>query len=123
MPEGVEVHGGPGRNPELLGKIAPALQYLAHERLPAWHVAIGLEIPAAHDMPFALFDQVLNSFEQGRFEFLDPLVQNYFVVVENKTLILLAQFGGDPEGRNRFGGTFLPLPEPNRVDMGITNQV
>ena len=123
MPEGVEVHGGPGCDPKLFGKIAPPQQYLAHERLTARHIAIGLEIPAAHNMPFAFFDQLLNPFEQGRFEFLDPLVEDYFVVVKNKTLILLAQFGGYPESRNRFGSAFLPLPKPNRVDMGVTNQV
>jgi hypothetical protein len=121
--EGIEVDGRPGLDPELLGEIALAEQDLADERLAARHVAVGLDVPAAHDVPFPLPDEPADPAEQGRLVLLDPFVEDGLVVAEDEPGMFLAKFGGLTEGRQGLPRAFLPLPEPDRVEVGVGDEV
>ncbi len=123
VPEGVEVDRGGRARPKLLGKIAAADQDLAHERLARRHVAIGLQVPAAHDVPFSFFDQALDAGKEFGFIFFDPLIEDDFVVVENEAGELLAQVCGGAEGGEHGGRALFPFPQPDRVEVGIADEV
>ncbi|MNC23704.1 hypothetical protein D3C75_717360 [compost metagenome] len=72
--EGIEIDCRRRPYAELFAEITPARQHLACERFARRHVAVRLQIPAAHDMPSALPHQPLDAGEQRRFVFLDPLI-------------------------------------------------
>ena len=44
-------------------------------------------------------------------------------MVEDKAVEFLAEIRGDAEGGNGGRGALRPLPKPDRVDMGITDQI
>jgi hypothetical protein len=52
-----------------------------------------------------------------------PIVQQGFVVAEHKAGIFLYDFHRGAEGGNGLGAAFLPAPEPDRVQMGIADQM
>jgi hypothetical protein len=110
MTERIKIDGGRRSNAELIAEVPPAYQSLPHERFAARHVAVGLDKPTAHDMPFPLFHEPLNASEQSRIVFLNPFVQDRLVVVEYEPVIFLAQVCGYPECRHSFSGTLFPFP-------------
>ncbi len=67
--------------------------------------------------------QPLDAREQGGLVFLDPLVEDDLIVVENKPGELLDQVGRAAKRGNRFCRALLPLPEPNRIEMSVADQV
>ena len=63
------------------------------------------------------------AFEKARVVLLNPLIQNGLIMIENKGVICFAQFRRRSEGGYRFGGAFLPIPQPDRVEVRIANQM
>ncbi|MBA7681305.1 hypothetical protein ES703_89643 [subsurface metagenome] len=92
MAEGVKVYRRRWFNAEMLFEVALAQQNLPDKRFTAGHIAVGLQIPAAHDVPFVGLDQFLNPLEQCWVVLLDPLVENDFIMIENKCGIVFAKF-------------------------------
>src|SRR5512137_1525994 len=123
VPEGIEVDGGPRLDAELPGEVAPAEEDLADERFAARHVAVGLDVPAAHDVPLLLADELADPAEERRLVLHDPAVEHGLVVTKDEALARLAELGGLTERGQRFAGAFLPFPEPDRVEMGVRNEV
>ena len=123
MAKGVEAHGRGVDFPEFFGKIGAAQLHLADQRFPAGHVAIGLQVPSAHDVPLSGLDQGLNAPEQLGLIFLHPAIEQGFIVAEYKIVELLAEIRRRPETGNRGSRALFPLPLPDRVDMGVANQM
>ena len=71
-----------------LFEIKLALADLPYYPLAARHKAVGLKIPAAHNMPFALFNELLNFFKQRGGVFFGVFINGHFVVTENIIEIL-----------------------------------
>ena len=123
MPERVKIDGGGGRNAELFGKITPAFLDLAHKALAGGQVAVRLQMPAAHDVPFARFDQVPDARKQRRFVFFRVAVEQRLVVAENVTVEFLAEPDRTAERGECGGGALLPFPLPDRIQVCVADQI
>src|SRR5512135_3586054 len=123
MAKRIEVDGGRRRDSELVAKVRFSNQDLPDQRFAAGHIAVWLQVPAAHYVPATGPDQPLNAGKQGRIVLLNPAIQDCFVMIKDEARKLTAKIGRDPEGRNRFRRSLLPLPLPNRIQMSITDQM
>ena len=123
VPERVEVDRRGHVHAELVLEVALADQALADERFAAWHIAVRLDVPAAHDVPLAPLDQSANPPEQGGLVFLDPPVEDRLVVVEDESVELVAQVGGGAERGHSLSRAFLPFPQPDRIKMSVADKV
>ena len=121
MSERVEIDGGFRLGAEFFKEIVPAGEDLADKALSADQIAVRLEIPSAHDMPFSLFDKALDAAEQRGVVLLHPFVKQGFVVAEDEAVVFLAEIGGDAEGGKRFRDAFFDFPEPDDVDVRIAD--
>jgi hypothetical protein len=123
VPERVKVHGSPGFHAKFLFKVRFTNENLPDKRFTAGHVAIGLKIPAAQNMPFLLFHQLLDPGKELRLKHLDPFIQDSFIMVEHEFIEFLRKLSGGPKSRESFSGALFPLPQPDRVKMGITDEM
>jgi len=121
--EGIKIDRGGRFYAKIPLEIFTPNKNLANDGFAGGHVAVGLKEPSSHDVPAALLDQLLNSFEQGRFIFLHPLIENRLVVIEDKGFIFFAQVRGGAKGGDRFGGAFFPGPEPYGIEMSVAKQM
>ena len=116
----VKIDGYCGTLSKLLLKILPSQLNLAHKCLAGGHIAIGLQIPAAHNMPLALCHQLLDALKKDRIVLLNELIQNGFVVAEN-IIVFIAKLSRLIEGGNGSTKPFFPIPHPYRIYMRITD--
>jgi hypothetical protein len=123
MAERVEIGARFDVHAEFFPEVSFSAEGLADEGLTAGHVTVRLEEPPAQDVPFFLRDQLLNSFEEGWLVFLDPLIENGFVMAEDEIVVPLAEFRGRPEGGEGFARAFRPFPQPNRIEVGVADQM
>jgi hypothetical protein len=120
--EGVHIYDYVGGRVKFLLKILAADGYLTDEGLATRHEAIGLEIPTAHNVPFALFYKPLNAGKKvGRILFY-RFVQERFVMAEY-IVKLIGKVSGGSEGRYRGGYALVPRPLPYGVDVRVTYKV
>ena len=113
--EGVEVHAGFDSHAEFFPKIFIAHFHLTDKGFPRRHQAIRLNIPAAHNLPFACLHQFFDSLEKFRLIGFHPLIKKGLIVIEYKIVKLLAEVCGNTEGGNSFCHPFFLLPKPNGV--------
>ena len=123
MSEGVEVDGGGGSFAELFLEIFTSLRDLTGKSFTRGQIAIGLNVPAAHDVPLAELYKLLNFMKQGRLVFLYPAINEGLVVAEDIAVKFAAEGCRTAEGGNGCGSAFFPLPLPNGVDVGGGYQV
>ena len=123
MTKGIEIDGSSWPDTELFIEVFPSCQNLANESFARRHIAVGLEIPSTHDMPLSDFNKPLNTVEQLGLVFLNPLVENDFVMIEDKALRLFTEIGSRAECGKRFTGPFLPFPLPDWIKMCITDEM
>ena len=121
--KGIEVDRRRGLGAELVSEVLPAREDLSDEGLARRHVAVRLEKPAAHDVPLLLLHEPLDPSEQSRLVLLDPLVEHRLVVVEHKAVVGLAQLRSRSERRDHLRRAFLPLPQPDGVQVCVTDQM
>jgi hypothetical protein len=74
-------------------------------------------------MPLSGLNQSLDPFEQLGLVFLNPLVQNCFVMVEDKVLGLFTEIRSRAERRNGFTRAFFPFPLPDGIEMRVAHKV
>lgn len=120
MTEGVKVYSRSRLNSEFLKEIISSCKYLADKALPAGNVAVRLEIPAAHYVPFAFLYKADDSAEQNRIVFFDPFIEHCFVMTEDETVIIIAEVCGNAICRKRFGNALFDFPKPHGIYMSIT---
>jgi hypothetical protein len=65
----------------------------------------------------------MNPVKKFRVVIFDIFVEKSFVVVEDETLVCIAKVDGCSELGQGFSSPLLPLPEPDRVEMGVTDHV
>jgi hypothetical protein len=121
--ERVKIHGCPGFHTKFFFKVRFTHKNLPDKRFSAGHVAIWLEIPTAQDMPFLLLHQLLDSGKNVWLKHLDPFIQDCFIVVEHEFIEFLTKLSCGPKGRESFAGALFPLPQPDRIEMGITDEI
>ncbi len=121
--ERVKVHGRPGFHAKFFLEVRFSHKNLPDKRLAAWHVAIGLEIPAAQDMPFLLLHQLLDPGKKLWLKHLDPFIQDSFIVVEYEFIEFLAELSCGPKSRESFACALFPFPQPDRIEMRITDEI
>jgi hypothetical protein len=120
--ERVEVHGDARQDAEHRGEVRAAGEDLPHERFAARQIAVGLEVPAAHDVPAPGAHELPDAVEQRRIVRLDPPVEHRLVVAEDEPVEFGAQIRRRPEGRERGGQSFFPRPQPHGVDVRVADQ-
>ena len=108
--ERIQVGGGLDVHAEPVPEIALPEEDLADERFAARHVAVRLEEPAAEDVPLLGLDETPDAVEQLGLVFLDPLVEEGFVVAEDVPVVRFAESGRGPERGQRFARPFRPFP-------------
>ncbi len=123
MPERIEIGGRFDLHSEFRSKKPFPLQDLTDERFAAGHIAVGLDEPTAQDGPAFFPDEPPDAAEQGRFVLLDPVVKERLVMGEHEIPPGLAESGGRAEGGQGFARPFRPFPEPDRIDMGVANEM
>jgi hypothetical protein len=74
-------------------------------------------------MPSFFSDQFLDLRKQLWLEAFHPFIEQSFIVVEDKILEFLTKLGGCPEGGKSFGSTLFPFPQPDRVDVGVAEEI
>ena len=78
-------------------EIVMPMQDLSYKGFPGGHIAVRLQIPAAHDVPFPLGDQLPYPVKKFRVVLFYIFVEKRFVVIENKTLVRITKIGGCSE--------------------------
>ena len=121
--EGIEVISDARDDAESPAEIGAALGDLADRRFDARHVDVGLQRPASADGPAAGPDEPLDLAEERRVEPFDPAIEHSLVVAEDEIAALAQEFGRDPERGHGLGRALLPAPLPDRVEVGVANQV
>ena len=82
MAERIEIDRGRRFNAKLFFKVHFALADLPYDTFAARHNAVGLKIPAAHNMPFALFYEFFNFLKQCGSISFGVLIQRYLVMAK-----------------------------------------
>ena len=123
VPEGIKVIGDFWFNFEVFGKEPPAFSDVADQRFCGGEVDIWLEVPASTDTPPFVFLQFLNLLEKLRIIFFYPTVKKSFIVVKDERIMFVEEIYGVSEGRKCFRASFLPLPLPDWVKMGVADEM
>jgi hypothetical protein len=121
--KGIEIVSDPRPDPKFFPEISSSLGDLADERFQPRQVEIGLEIPASADRPASFPDQAPDLDEKHRVVPLDPAVERRLVVVEDEFIVLPEQRRGVPESGQRLSGALLPTPLPDRIKVGIADEM
>src|SRR6202012_923269 len=109
--------GGGGAEGPL--EVALAVEQLPADRLPSGQVAVGLDPLPAHELPAPGGDVGADTLEQLRVQLLDPLVVAGRAGREGEIGVLVEPVGGGGEGRDHFAQALAPVPDPDRVDVGV----
>ena len=123
MAEAVHIVARHRHLPEFFQEIALAVQPLAHERFSGGDVAVRLYPPAAYQFPSAFFYPLSDLLEHGRIVLLNPLVKSGAAAGENEFIVLLHPVQGGAEGCLGFLEALLPVPQPDRIQMRISDHV
>ena len=83
MSERVEIDRSGGANSKFFFKIALPLPDLTDKAFSRWHIAVGLEIPSSHNVPFSCLDKLLYFCEKLGSVLLHVFVYRYLVVTED----------------------------------------
>src|SRR6266498_5624051 len=123
MPEAIDIIANRGAHAELGIEVALAVQYLPHERLAARQITIGLNPPAADNLPAAFGHAILDFAKHRRVVKLDPLVARRRAGGKYKIATLAHKIEHGAKCRLDGLKTFLPAPKPDRVKMGIADDM
>ena len=123
MTESVKVYSSVRFYPELFKEVISSRKYLAYEAFAAGDIAVRLEIPTTHYVPFALFYKANYSAEKNGIVLFNPFVKHGFVVAEDEAVIIVAEVCGYAEGRKRFGNAFFYFPKPYGIYMRVAYKV
>ena len=120
--EGVHVDGHRGDHAELLLEVGKTRLDLTDKALARGDVAVGLNVPAAHDVPLPCGHQLLDAGEQGGIVGFGELIEQGLVVAED-IVVLVGDLGGGVEGSQRGGCALVPVPLPDGIQVGVTDEV
>ena len=120
--EGIHVDGHRGDHAELLLEVGQSRLDLTDKALARGNVAIGLDVPAAHDVPLPCGHQLLDAGKQGRIVGLHELVEEGLVVAED-IVVLVRNVAGGVEGGQSGGSALVPVPLPYGIQVGVADEV
>ena len=120
--EGVKIDRRRWADAEMLRKIAASDQNLPHNAFAARHVAVRLQKPAAHHMPFSLADQRLDLLKKRGIVPFNIPVDRHLVMAEDIVKFPRQIYGGTERGQRRKGALIL-RPLPDGVQMGVADQM
>ena len=98
-------------------------QTVAGKGFAGGNVAVGLNVPAAGDAPSAFRDSLTDFLKHIRITVADPFVIGGAGGGELEIREFLHPVKSGAEGRLYFRVSFMPLPEPYRVKMGISDEM
>ena len=96
---------------------------LFEKRSCRWNITVGLNPPAADRLEPSGHDMLLQTSEQFAIMFLNGGVKPGFAASDNNFRVIIEQFAGGTGGGENFVDALGPRPEPNRIEMGIENQM
>src|SRR4051794_37627377 len=123
MTEGIDVVSDRRRPPEAVEEEALGDESLADERFPARDVAVGLDPPAADELPATLRDPGPDLLEHRRLDLLDPGVVGGRIAGEDEVRVFGHPVERRAEGRADLLEPFGPLPQPHGIDVGVAHEM
>ncbi len=88
-----------------------------------WQVGIGLNHLSTGDMPLTPIDQTTNPRKKLRVQAFDQAIEPRLSPCIEKLRVLITAVSSGTKGGKRFVCALLPAPEPDGIEMGITNHV
>ena len=104
-------------------EIALPVGILAHECLGTREVRIGLDVCAAHDIPATGFDHPFDAGKGRGVVFLDMLINRRLAPDEGHLGKLVHQVEHGADGVDAFVEALAAVPEPDGIEMGVTDEV
>src|SRR5690606_28233215 len=123
MAEAVDVVSDVCGNAEFLMEIALTQQRLPHERFAGRKVAVRLDPPPAGDVPATFRYTLANFLEHLRVDLFDPRVHCRRAGGEDKPVGFRNPIERGAERRPDLLEPLLPRPQPDWVDVGVTDEV
>lgn len=123
MAEAVDVEADGGGTAEAGQEVALTMERLPDQRLAAGDVAVGLDPPAADQLPAPLLDAAPDLVEHARVEPLDPLVVRGGAGHEAHLGMLLHAVQRRAEGGPHLLHPLPPGPEPGGVDVSVADHM
>ena len=123
MTEAVHVVANLGGDTQSFLEVSLGVQGLTGISFAGGQVAVGLYMPAAHHGKPAFLNPLLQFFKHFRGEFLNPLIDGSGGTDKPEFGEFLHPVQSGTDGGLSLGAAFLPAPLPDRVQMGIANQI
>src|SRR5258706_2757635 len=123
MSECIDIISNSRANSKMLQKVALPMEKLALPSYDCWQVGIGLNPLSTGDMPLTPIDQTTNPPKKLRFQAFDQAIEPRLSPCIEKLRVLITAVSSGTKGGKRFVGALLPAPEPDGIEMGITNHV
>src|SRR6266849_1578537 len=123
MTECIHIVSNSRTNSKTLQKVALPVKELALPSDGCWRVGIGLRHLPARDMPLTPIDKTTNPRKKLRVQAFDQAIEPRLSPCIEKLRVLITAVSSGTKGGKRFVGALLPTPEPNGIEMGITNHV
>ena len=108
---------------ETIAEIPLAVQGLPDKALAGRQIAVWLQPPAVDDRPSPGADEAADARKQRGVEFLNPTIDRRLAARENHAGTVFEQVHGGPAGSDGFRAPFRPAPEPDRIEMRVTDHV
>ena len=121
--EAVDVVPDPDLHPELLPEIARPECVVMTEGGGARQIAVGLDVPVADHLPAPGLDVTADPLEERRIERLHDFVEPDFAAGQHQLGVILQQPTGGAGGTQHLVDPLLPVPQPDRIEMGVQNQM
>src|SRR5260370_21303227 len=123
MTECIDIISNSRTNSKTLQKVALPMEELALPSDGCWQVGIGLNHLTTSDMPLTPIDQTTNPRKKLRIQAFDQAIEPRLSPCIEKLWVLITAVSSGTKGSQRFIGALLPAPEPDGIEMGITNHV
>jgi len=96
---------------------------VAQKCLGGREVGVGLDVRAADDLPAPGADGALDAAEGDRVVLFDVLIHGGFAADESEVGKFVHEIEHGAAGGDAFVETFAPIPEPDRVEVGVGDEV
>ena len=121
--EAVHIVAGPDFDAEFFPEIRSAELVVPAVGFRRREIAVGLDVPAADHVETSGGDMAAQPLERGGIVPLDGLIEPRFAPGEVDFRVSVQQVAGGPGGGEGFVDALFQPPEPDRVEMGIEDDV
>ena len=117
MPEAVDTVSRLRHDSEFLQEIILRNQCLSGKRFPGRNITVRLDPPSAAENPSSLMNSLSDFFKHRRIVLFNPFVELRRTGSKNKIIKFFHPIQCRPECSFILLKPFLPVPQPNRIQM------